>query len=234
MKRISFVASVGAPLLLMLAACAAPQPAVRPAPAASGTSALPLAAPSSGPAISDEAVIAAALQQVRAPKTDYKLCGADLLDVTVFQQTDLNRKVRVSQNGTISFPLIGAVKVGGLSVAEAEAVMSRKLADYLVNPQVSLFITEYGNKKIFVLGEVKKPGSYDLPTESRMTVLEAISLAEGFTPVAAPDKTKVIRVADGKNQVFLIVVSDITRNGQKEKDITLEPNDVVYVPQSFF
>jgi polysaccharide export outer membrane protein len=184
--------------------------------------------------LTEEAAIQTVLQQVRTSKTDYKLCGADLLDVTVFQQPDFNRKVRVSQNGTISFPLIGTVTVGGLSVGEAEAVISRKLAAYLINPQVSIFITEYGNKKVFVLGEVKKPGSYDLPTESQLTVLEAISLAEGFTAVAAPDRTKVIRVVDGKNQVFMIVVSDITRNGQKEKDITLEPNDVIYVPQSFF
>ncbi len=229
MKRPSLAACVGA---FLLAACATPRPAVLPAPAASVPPAV--AASARRPALSEEAVIQAALQQVRGPKTDYKLSGADLLDVTIFQQPDLNRKVRVSQNGTISFPLVGTIKVGGLSATQAESVISRRLKDYLVSPQVTIFISEYGDKKIFVLGEVRKPGSYDLPTESKLTVLEAISLAEGFTGIAAPDKTKVIRVADGQNQVFQIVVSDITRNGQKEKDIALEPNDVVYVPQSFF
>lgn len=232
MKRLSFLFSVS--VLTLCAGCAATRPSAPASAAAPSRAAVPASAPESNQTLAEEVAIQAALQQTRTSKTDYKLCGADLLDITVFQQPDLNRKLRVSQNGTISFPLIGTVKVGGLSVTEAEGVISKKLAAYLISPQITIFITEYGNKKIFVLGEVKKPGSYDLPTESQLTVLEAISLAEGFTPVAAPDKTKVIRVVDGKNQVFMIVVSDITRNGQKEKDITLQPNDVVYVPQSFF
>ncbi|MEK7281672.1 MAG: polysaccharide biosynthesis/export family protein, partial [Chloroflexota bacterium] len=131
-------------------------------------------------------------------------------------------------------PLIGDVKVGGLSVSEAQDAISTKLKDFVVSPQVTIFIDEYGNKKVFVLGEVKTPGSYELPTESKLTVLEAVSLAGGFTPIAALDRTKVIRVVDGKNQSYIIEVSAITRRGEKERDIPLEPNDVIYVPQSFF
>jgi polysaccharide export outer membrane protein len=119
-------------------------------------------------------------------------------------------------------------------VTEAEALLSEKLKEYVINPQVTLFIKEYGNKKIFLLGEVTKPGSYELPAESKLTVLEAVTMAGGFTPIAAPDRTKVIRTVDGKSQSFMIVVSDITKRGEKQKDIALEPNDVVYVPQSFF
>ena len=109
-----------------------------------------------------------------------------------------------------------------------------KLKDLVISPQVTIFINEYSNKKVFVLGEVKSHDSYELPTESKLTVLEAVSLAGGFTVIAAPDRTKVIRVVDGKNQSYIIEVSAITRRGEKEKDISLEPNDVIYVPQSFF
>lgn len=175
-----------------------------------------------------------ALQDVQNKKADYKISGADLLDITIYQQQDLDRKVRVSQNGTISFPLIGIVEVGGLSVNQAEEAISKKLRDYLISPQVSIFIKEYGNKKVFVLGEVKKPGSVELPTEAKLTVVEAISLAGGFTPIAAPDRTKIIRTMDGKSQILTVEISAITKRGEKQKDLFLEPSDVVYIPQSFF
>lgn len=182
----------------------------------------------------EAAAIESALQGLRSAKNDYLIGGADLLEISVFQQPDLSRKLRVGQNGTISFPLIGTVQVGGLTPIAAEELLSLKLKEYLVAPQVTIFIKEYGNKRVFVLGEVKKPGSFELPTESQLTVLEAVSLAEGFTPIAAPDRTKVIRAVEGKSRSFTIVVSDITKRGKKDKDIPLEPNDVIFVPQSFF
>lgn len=211
----------GAPLILaaLLAACAGP----RKTPAVPGLS-----------AASEDAAILSALKQVQTTKVDYKISPTDLVNLTVFQQPDFDRTMRITQNGTISLPLLGTVKIGGLSVTEAEALLSEKLKEYVINPQVTLFIKEYGNKKIFILGEVKSPGSYELPAESKLTVLEAVTMAGGFTPIAAPDRTKVIRAADGKSQSFTIEVSAITKRGEKQKDIQLEPNDVVYVPQSFF
>lgn len=183
----------------------------------------------------EEAAVESALRQLQASrKVDYKIGGADLLDITVYQQPDLTRLLRVSQNGTVSLPLIGAVRVGGLTVTEAQDAIGGKLKEYVIHPQVTLFIKEYSNKKVFVLGEVKSPGSYELPPEAKLTVLEAVSLAGGFTPIAAPDRTKVIRAIDGRNQSFVIEVSAITKRGEKQKDIPLEPSDVVYVPQSFF
>ncbi|MFA5138927.1 MAG: polysaccharide biosynthesis/export family protein [Elusimicrobiota bacterium] len=183
----------------------------------------------------EEAALADILQQIRGQKSDYRISAADLLQITVFREQDMDRTVRVSQTGEISFPLVGNVKVGGLSQADAETLLAEKLKEFIVSPQVSVFVKEYGNKKVFVLGEVTKPGSYELPPESRLTVLEAISLAGGFTAVAAKDRTRVIRaMSDGKSQSFTIEVSAITSNGQKDKDISLEPNDVVFIPQSFF
>ncbi len=192
------------------------------------------------PALSDrqaqaeESAIAEALQQMGSHKVDYEISAADLLEVSVYQDKDMSRIIRVSQNGTITFPLIGSVQIGGLSVVEAQNLIASQLKDYIVNPQVTIFIREYGYKKVFVLGQVAKPGSYDLPTESKLTVLEAVSLAGGFTPIAAPNRTKVIRNAGGKSESFTIEVSAITKRGEKSKDMPLEASDVVYVPQSFF
>jgi polysaccharide export outer membrane protein len=112
--------------------------------------------------------------------------------------------VRVNAHGSISMPLIGEVKIGGMTLIEAQAALEAKLAKFLVSPQVSLFIEEYGNKTVFVMGEVQRPGSLPIPTESRMTVLEAISTAGGFTPIAAQDRTRVLRNVNGVSVSYTI------------------------------
>lgn len=163
-----------------------------------------------------------------------KMQPGDLLEITIFKEADMNRTIRISGNGTITFPLVGSLKVADLSVPEAESLLAGKLADFLVKPQVTVLVKEYGNKQIYVLGEVKKPGSIQLPAERRLTVLEAITLAGGFTDLAAPDRTKVLRAANGRNQSIRVEISRITKQGDKSADIFLEPNDTVFVPQSFF
>lgn len=182
----------------------------------------------------EAAALASVLQQVSRSKTDYRISSADLISVTVYQDPDMNRKVRVNANGTVTMPLIGGVKIGGMTLIEAQAAIETKLAKYLVSPQVSLFIEDYGNKMVYVMGEVQKPGSYPIPTEKSLTVLEAISTAGGFTPIAGQDRTRVLRNVNGASVTYTIEVKAITQQGQKDKDLVLEPNDVVYVPQSFF
>lgn len=186
----------------------------------------------------EQAALATLLQSVKAPKTtkeNYKIGPSDLLEITVFREVELNRSIRVNQDGEISFPFIGTIKVGGKSVIEAEKTIAAGLSEYLKQPQVTIFVKEYSARQIYVLGEVKAPGAFPLPREASLTVLEAISIAGGFTPVAAQDRTRVIRTGeDGKPQNFIISVSAITKNGEKDKDMPLTPNDVVFVPQSFF
>lgn len=220
------------------AAPAAAPADVETAPAAPSA---PAAAPAAGKdaaakeaSAKEAAAIAAAMQAVARSKNDYRIAAADLISVTVYQDPEMNRKARVNSNGTISLPLVGSVKIGGMTMLEAQSTIETKLGKYLVNPQASLFIEEYGNKTIFVMGEVAKPGSYPIPTESRMTVLEAISTAGGFTPVAAQDRTRVLRYVNGASVSFDINVRQITQQGLKDKDLVLEPNDVIFIPQTFF
>jgi len=97
-----------------------------------------------------------------------------------------------------------------------------------------VLIKEYSSQQIYVLGEVSKPGAITLPTERKLTVLEAITMAGGFTELAAQDRTKVLRNSGGQNQSFEIKISKITKGGDKSLDMTLEPNDTIFVPQSFF
>ena len=176
-----------------------------------------------------------AIEKIAKSKLDYKIQSGDMLQISVYMEKDLDRQARVSGNGSISLPLAGSVKVAGLSVPDAEELLAKKLSVYIVSPQVSVLITEYGNKHIYVLGEVKKPGAIELPAEKNLTVLEAISLAGGFTELAAQSRTKILRQSEGgQSRAIEIDVSDIMKKGDKNADIMLEPNDVVFVPQSFF
>ncbi len=166
---------------------------------------------------------------------EYKIETGDLLLITVYDQTDLTTKVRVT-NGELSFPLIGNVKAEGLTVGElTKTIEDRLREDYLVNPKVNVVVEEYNPRKVFVLGSVDKPGAYELPANRPTTVIEAITMAGGFSKVADRNGTKVIRkTAAGKEETIKVKADDITQKGQKDKDVTVQPNDVVFVPESFF
>ena len=119
-------------------------------------------------------------------KTDYSVQPEDILEITVYEQPDLDVKARVTSKGEIAFPLLGKVEVVGLTISEVEDLITELLAaDYLVNPQVQVFISEYRVKQISVLGSVKTPGKYDMYAERETTVLQAIAMAGGFSNVAS-------------------------------------------------
>ncbi|MEA3489427.1 MAG: polysaccharide biosynthesis/export family protein [Candidatus Omnitrophota bacterium] len=170
-----------------------------------------------------------------AQRSEYKLQPADVLNITVHEQPDLTTKTRVTSDYYITFPLIGEIKVEGMTVQQLERELKKLLEkDYLVNAQVLVFIEEYHPRQVSVIGEVNNPGKFDMPDEKDMTLLEAIAMAGGFTEDAEVNKTRVIRVENGKKKTIIIRVKDITEKGEKEKDIILEPNDIVFVPESFF
>ncbi len=186
------------------------------------------------PGKTEEAAVESALRLVQSGTVAYRIGPADLLEITVYQEGDLERKVRVAPDGTITLPLAGSVKVGGLDTAGAENAITEKLRRYLMAPQVSVFIKEYGAKLVYILGEVKHPGSYPLPSETPMSVLEAVTLAGGFTAYAAMDRPRVIRSIDGRHENHFIEISKITKDGDRTKDMLLKPNDVIFIPESFF
>jgi len=203
--------------IVFLAACAPQRQAARP----DGNAAAPLRITAEAPQTpQQEALLEQSLLQNardQKHKLNYKIQPGDLIEITVYKEADMNRTARISGNGTITFPLAGVLKLSELAVPEAESLLAERLSEFLVKPQVTVLIKEYGNKQVYVLGEVKKPGSIQIPAERRLTILEAITMAGGFTELAAQDRTKVLRGA-----------------GDKTADIYLEPNDTVYVPQSFF
>ena len=161
---------------------------------------------------------------------DYLIGADDVLDITVYREDELDRKARVSPDGYISFPLLGRVGVEGLTVTALESELAERLKKYLKKPQVTVFIEEYST--VTVSGQVEKPGSYSL--KGRLTVLEAISLAGGFTKIAAKNMVKVMRIENGKEEAITVRVADISKKGDKLDDIFLKRRDIVFVPESLF
>ena len=174
-----------------------------------------------------------ALAQVRSSQS-YVLQPGDLVDIRVYMEDDMNRVLRISGNGTVTFPLVGNIKIAGLSLEQAEQNLANRLTAYIRQPQVSMLVKEYGNKTVYVLGQVSKPGSIQIPPEKQLTVLEAITSVGGFTDIANTSKVRVLRMEDGKQKSMDVDVSQITKQGNKSLDISLQPGDVVFVPQSLF
>lgn len=252
---------------------------------------------------------------------EYTVGGKDVLDISVYEEKDLTKRVRVSEEGYITFPLLGQVKVSGLTTAQIEKKLTKLLEkDYLVNPQVQVMVKSFESRKVSVLGAVKQPGSYSLigrttiveaiskaggldmeekwknavllrpnqkgdqkeitsitldlekllkggdtslnlevrdkdtifipradtvfvygqvkypqaiKLEKDLTIVEAIALAGGFTRLASQNRTRVIRVVDGKVTKINVKMADIKKGSAKE-NILLQPGDIVVVPESFF
>lgn len=165
----------------------------------------------------------------------YRLQPTDVIMITVHGHADLTTKTRVTADGYISFPLLGKVMAEGLTVIELEQDIKEALEkDFLVEAHVLVFIDQYRLRQVSVMGEVTKPGKFDMPTEKDMTLMEAIAMAGGFTKHANESQTKIMRTEDGKKRIIIVDVRLITEKGRQDVDIVLMPEDIVYVPESFF
>jgi polysaccharide export outer membrane protein len=164
------------------------------------------------------------------PATAYRIGPHDLLKIEVFQVAELSSEERVNDAGFISMPLIGDVKVGGLTPDEAESLIERLLGQsYLQNPQVDVFVTEYASQDVTVTGNVKSPGVY--PLKGKTTLLQAIALAGGFDTVAKEEEVVVFRQQEGGSVNAYVVDVEAIQEG-KLTDPVLVGEDRVVVPQS--
>lgn len=247
-------------------------------------------------------------------QAEYSIVENDLLEIRVYEEPDLTKIVRVAPDGTISYPLLGNIKVAGLTVRKLEETITDLLEkDYLISPQVSVFVQEYA--KVSILGQVRNPGSYQMKGgltltqtiamaggfadnaninkvkilrnfgdknktieidveqildkltsdieikgndtiiveaygtvlvmgqvnkpgvynfKKGLTIIEVIALAGGLTEAAAANGTKVIRIEGGRKKIIPVPVGSILKGGHASRDIALEPNDTIVIPESFF
>jgi len=166
-----------------------------------------------------------------APAASTTLGPGDLIEVRVFEEADLSGPYRVAPGGTIDFPLCGKVEVQGLNTSATADMLRRCLGEkYLKHPQVTVLLREYNSKKIFVFGEVQKPGTF--PYEEDMSIIQAITMAGGFTKIASKNDIAVTRQVEGKETKIRVPVADIGTG--REKNFRLQPGDIVFVPESIF
>jgi polysaccharide export outer membrane protein len=170
-------------------------------------------------------------QRKGAAQADYVLQPSDLLHVLVFQEEDLQRDVRISQEYSITLPLIGQVNLKGKTLREAEGLI-RDLydKDYLVQPQLTVTVLEYAKTSVNVLGSVGQPGSVIFTPEQPMTLLDAIARAGGFTRLADRRHVSLSRTVEGKVEKYTINADDLIRGDAKQSWVLIK-DDVVYVPE---
>ena len=167
---------------------------------------------------------------VTVQETDLQISPADELDIEVFQVEELSGLRKVNSRGEIRMPLIGSIKVGGLTITEAEELITSLLgAEYLVDPEVNIDIAAYASQEVTVLGAVGKPGVYEL--EGPTTLLQAIAMAGGIGQLADQEEVIVFRKGGDGGVVGYIVDFRSVVKGQL-RDPLLAGNDRVVVPES--
>jgi len=154
----------------------------------------------------------------------------DVFEAKVFGETDLSGLYRVASDGTISFHLIGKVAVDGLTASQVGDAIAQKLAHFIKQPDVSIFVKELNSKKVYVFGQVQRPGTF--PYEDGMNIIQAVTLAGGFDKLANKNTAFVTRKTDGREQRLEVSIQDI-REG-KAPNFRLEPGDIVFVAETLF
>jgi len=159
----------------------------------------------------------------------YRIGPGDLLELKVFQVEELSQTVRVSEDGSITLPLLGRVLVEGLTQEGVVQKLTGLLqAKYVKNPQVTIFIKEYKNQQVAVIGAVVNAGSYELV--GRKNLLQIISMAGGFSETAGNEVFILREGPDGVTSTVAIDLKDLIVNGNQTLNVPIEPNDVINVP----
>jgi len=143
----------------------------------------------------------------------YRLQPYDLIDVQVYGEEDLHKQARLGADGTVLLPLIGSVKLGGATVTEATALVDKKYAaGFVKNPNVLISVLQYRKTTFSILGQVQHPGIYEIPEGGHVSIIEAVSLAGGYTQTAAQNDVSVKRTVKGKIETFKVKAADMAQS----------------------
>ena len=169
---------------------------------------------------------------------NYVIGPQDVLTITVWDQADLSGKFTVEADGSFSFPLIGRIKAGGLTLRELETSLKKRLADgYFKNPQLSVAIETYRSQRVFVVGEVRNPGTY--PLTGDMTLIEILARA-GSTTISASGEAVIVRPptgnttsgpvlpGQGESDVIKVDIKDL-QSGVMSRNLALRDGDTIFV-----
>ena len=174
--------------------------------------------------------------------TDYVVGPQDVLTINSFDQADLSGRFAVDADGTFTFPLIGRVKAGGLTLRQIEAELKKRLKDdkYFVNPQLSVAVEQFKSQKIFIVGEVRTPGAY--PLSGDMSLIEALARA-GSTLPSASGEALIVHLAPGQTTADVLATAKDAGNmvrvnlrdlesGVLSQNAVLRDGDTIFVPRA--
>jgi polysaccharide export outer membrane protein len=163
---------------------------------------------------------------------EYMLGAGDSIKVQVFQSPDLTLETRVSESGTITYPLIGTVQIGGMAISKAEALIAKLLdqGGFVIKPQVSLLVMQIRGNEVSVLGQFNRPGRFPLET-TQTRLSDVIAQAGGIAPSGA-DTVILVGVRDGKAFRREIDVTAMYTSSEIGEDLSIHPGDVIYVQRA--
>jgi len=168
---------------------------------------------------------------VTKPATDdpnYIIGAQDVLDISVWKEPEVSRIVPVRPDGKISLPLLNDVQAAGLSPGQLATQITESLKKYVANPQVTVIVTTMNSQRIYILGEVGRPGAY--PLLPGMTILQALSSGGGFTQYANTKKIYLLRQVSGKQEKYLFNYKDAVAGRHAEQNVSLKAGDTIVVP----
>lgn len=158
----------------------------------------------------------------------FEIGVSDILHIAVWNEPQLSATTTVKPDGTISLPLLKDVNVTGLTTEQVQRVLEERYKQYVADPRVSVTVSEIRSRKVFITGEIVRPGSYSLLTPT--TVLQLIAQAGGFTPFSKRNKVFVLRVEAGRQSRIPFNYSKVTKGQNAADNIVLRPGDTVVVP----
>ena len=182
------------------------------------------------------------IAQIDNVAQEYRLSKYDVLNIVIIglnqniyssgSQRELGlNDIIIGPDGYVNLPYVGAVRLVGLTTTEANKLLTEKLGEYIKIPSLTIMVKEYGPRKVYVMGEVKTPGIYNLSSDY-MNVFAALSSAGGVTKKSRPKHIGVVRVLDGKVHMCEINFDAYVKKQDINQNIALQDGDMIYVPQS--
>jgi polysaccharide export outer membrane protein len=212
--------------VIMQASAQSPTP---PPPSNSARDLLAPLPPSTGPNVTTNAVTA---------PSGYILSANDQVAVEVFGEDDLRANGRLNAEGNLSLPLLGSIHLAGLTLTQATARLTELYArDYLVNPKVNVMLIGYAKRRFTMLGQVNRPGSFEMPDGSPggIDLLEAVAMAGGYTRIAAPERITVRRRGPNGDEIMKVDGKRLARGtGGTSSSFKVLPGDTITVGESIF
>ena len=184
-------------------------------------------APAPAPAPANSSVEAAAIARLAAAPGEYEIGPEDVLDISVWKNPELSRKVPVRPDGKVSLPPVNDIQAAGLTPSQLREQLTKKLTEFVPTPEVAVIVSDVLSLKVAVVGAVKTPGRFML--KSPATVLECIALAQGLTEFANSEKIVVLRQEGGTTKRIPFNYRKVSTSSEQE-NFFVKPGDIIVVP----